>query len=118
MRKHQIALRNAVLLPGFLVASTGYVARYTVTRGDHPGPDGGITGDRSLREAREAAVGTPAVDVMVMGPGLYNATPAQADVMGQVAIAGAGPASTCIVWVLQSASVSIERLAQQPVLCA
>ncbi len=95
MRKHQIALRNAVLLPGFLVASTGYAATYTVTRGDDPVQNGCITGGPFA--ARGAAVGTLAGDVIVMGRGLYNATRAPVDVVGQVTIAGAGPASTRIV---------------------
>ena len=97
MRKQPSAILIAGLLVGLFLASAGHAATYTVTRGDDPAPNGCAVSDCSLREALEAAVVTPTDDLVVMGPGLYNVTRGQLDVVGQVTIAGAGSASTRIV---------------------
>lgn len=97
MRHRQVMVQNAVLLIGLLVAAMGHASTFTVTRGDDPAPDGCLAGDCSLREALEAAVVTPAGDVIVLGAGLYNVTIGPLDVIGQVAIEGAGAGSTHIV---------------------
>lgn len=96
MRKHFV-LSLAVVLLGLCLAGAGQANTFTVTRGDDPAPNGCPVGDCSLREALEAAVVTPAGDLVVMGPGLYNVTRGQLDVVGQVTIAGAGSALTRIV---------------------
>lgn len=97
MHARLTSLQKLALLLAISFASTGHAATYTITRGDDPAPNGCVVGDCSLREALEAAVITPAGDVIVMGPGLYNVTRGQLNVVGQVTIAGAGSALTRIV---------------------
>ncbi|MGB4858295.1 MAG: choice-of-anchor Q domain-containing protein [Dokdonella sp.] len=97
MQTRKIRLQTLALLLATYFASAGHAATYTVTRGDDPAPNGCPVGDCSLREALEAAVVTPAGDVVVLGPGLYNVTRGQLNVVGQVTIAGAGSALTRIV---------------------
>jgi hypothetical protein len=88
---------HAALLAGLLVAGRAGANTFEVTRGDDPAPDGCITGDCSLREALAAAETTPADDVIVLGPGLYNVTLGELTVIGEVLIQGAGSATTSIV---------------------
>ena len=97
MRQRQIRIRNAAALIGMFLASVVQANTFMVTRGDDPSPNGCLAGDCSLREALEAAVTTPAGDVVLLGAGLYNVTRGQLVVVGQVAIQGAGSASTSIV---------------------
>ncbi len=112
MCKRQIAFQSAALLLGIFSASMGNANTFTVTRGDDPEPDGCIVGDCSLREALDAAVVTPAGDVIVLGAGLYNVTRGQLDVIGQVAIEGAGSASTRIVSTGSFDLISVSALSE------
>ena len=88
---------HAALLAGLLVAGRASANTFEVTRGDDPAPDGCVVGDCSLREALAAAETTPADDVIVLGPGLYNVTLGELTVIGEVLIQGAGSATTSIV---------------------
>lgn len=97
MRQPQITVQKAAALIGMFLASAAQANTFTVTRGDDPAPNGCTAGDCSLREALDAAVTTPAGDVIVLGAGLYNVTRGMLSVIGEVAIEGAGSASTRIV---------------------
>jgi hypothetical protein len=97
MRTDLSIATHAALLAGLLVTGRAGANTFEVTRGDDPAPDGCIAGDCSLREALAAAETTPADDVIVLGPGLYNVTLGELPVIGEVLIQGAGSVTTSIV---------------------
>lgn len=109
---HERLFASVAALFGCLLADSGQAATFTVTRGDDPAPNGCIVGDCSLREALDAAVATPAGDVIVLGPGLYNVTRGELAVIGQVAIQGADSASTRIVGAGDFALIGVTALSE------
>jgi hypothetical protein len=93
---------SRVLVPILLFAAAFAATRanaavFTVTRGDDPTPNGCLANDCSLREALDAATATPDADAIVLGAGQYSVTRGELSVVGEVAIEGAGSASSRIV---------------------
>jgi len=97
MRRPLSMAIHAALIAGILIAPGARSDTFEVTRGDDPAPNGCLAGDCSLREALEASGSTPGADTIVLGSGLYNVTIGELQVLGEVAIQGAGSTTTNLV---------------------
>ena len=97
MRRPLSMAIHAALIAGILIAPRARSDTFEVTRGDDPAPNGCLAGDCSLREALEASGSTPGADTIVLGSGLYNVTIGELQVLGEVAIQGAGSTTTNLV---------------------
>jgi hypothetical protein len=79
-----------------VVALDAKAATFEVTRADDPAPDGCVPDDCSLREAIDATATTPEADAIVLGAGQYQVTRGELAIDREIAIEGAGSASTRI----------------------
>lgn len=91
-----VRLPTPVLTLALLLAAPAQAATYVVTRTDDPVPGACLPGDCSLREAVQAANGSPASDRIELPAALHLLTLGEIVVSGGLEIAGVGLGATTI----------------------
>lgn len=95
--KRTLLARSSLLALLLSTAQFASAATFNVTRGDDPQPDGCLADDCSLREALEAAEATPEGDTILLDAGQYFYTLGELQVVGEVALMGAGMEQTEVI---------------------